>query len=138
MESQEIKSKRTKQAEFIFDYFLSRSAGTYSTGDYSTISLSGCTTYDDDLDFVAAFQDLFPPRKPDPNHVRSSINLRRILKDLFEDGYLDRHRQSNHDQYHPQDEPNSQFVYRLCQWVLKECKRDGKTPKDIAIMWNGE
>ncbi|QGZ14207.1 hypothetical protein PP940_gp151 [Rhizobium phage RL2RES] len=137
----EIKSKRTKQAEFVFDYLLSRSAGTFvgSHGSgYSTPHYSGCTTYDNDLDFVVAFQEEFPPRKPDPNHVRSSINLRRVLKDLFDDGYLDRFRLGNHDRYHPHDEPTSQFVYKLCQWVLKDCKRDGKTPKDIAIMWNGE
>jgi hypothetical protein len=134
----EIKSKKTKQAEFVFDYLLKRSAGTYGDGTYSTPSLSGCTTYDDDLDFVAAFQELFPPRKPDSNHVRSSINLRRVLKQLFEDGYLERYRQSNYDQYHPRDEPNSQFAYKLCQWVLKDCKRDGKTAADIAIRWNGQ
>ncbi|AKE44837.1 hypothetical protein AU106_gp206 [Sinorhizobium phage phiM9] len=127
---------RTKQAAFVIDYMTKNSFGTYNGGrEFGSKSFSGCTTYDDDLDFICAFGDAFPPRKPDPNHILSSITLRRVLKQLSDDGYLDRGRLGN--EKYVRQEPSWQFVYSLKQWVLKDIRTNGKTAEEIAIEWNG-
>ena len=125
------------KAAFVFRYFLDRTSSKDINGNYRSVSLEGTTTYDDGLDFVVEFGDAFPGRTEDPNHLRASARLRRLLKQLWADGWLDRGRLSNHDQYHPREEPNWQMVYRLKPWLINDLAYGRLTPEQAAERWAG-
>lgn len=127
-----------RKAAFIYRYFLNHSlGGTDQYGHYRSVSLEATTTYDDGLDFVVAFDRAFPGKANDPNHTLASARLRRFLKTLHDDGWLDRNRVSNHDQYHPQQEPNWQFVYRLPPDIIDKLKKGEISPEHFAEKWSG-
>ena len=118
------------KAEFVFKYILD----TSRHGSHSA-SVSATTTYDECLDFVCSFDDAFPGRTPDPNHVAASRRLRALLKRLHDAGWLDRWRLSNQDQYHPGQEPNWQYAYALPEPIYQDMKAGKMTPEDAAERW---
>lgn len=120
------------KAAFVFQHILDASL----PGSHSA-SVSATTTYDDCLDFVCAFDDEFPGAKADPNHQAASRRLRALLKRLHDDGWLDRWRLSNHDQYHPGQEPNWQYAYALPARIYQAMKTGQMTPEDAAKRWIG-
>ena len=125
-----------RQAEFVFQYFLDRIHASDGRGNWYAPSLEATTCYDDGLDFVYAFQQAFPGRTPDQNHICASKRLRRLLKRLADENYLDRGRLGNHDRATP-DEPRWQFVYQPPQWLANELKTGVLSPKAAAMAWGG-
>lgn len=125
------------QAAFVFRYIAERSFGQDEHGNYRSTGLEATTTYDAGFDFVCAFQETFPGKIADPNSDKASARLRRLLKRLHDDDWLDRWRCSNHDQYHPMNEPNWQFVYKLPQWLINDIKTGRTTPEAAATEWSG-
>lgn len=127
-----------KKAEFIFQFFMDEPISTdASNGEHRSSQISATTTYDDALDFVVAFGEAFPGRLSDPNHKNAARRAADILKQLFDDGWLDRFRQSNHDQYHPANEPNWQYAYSLPHTYIKRIKESRETPTSLAEKWGG-
>jgi len=104
--------RRTAQCAFVFEYLygqMTRCDGGRWMGQCETT-----ITYDDGEAFVDAFQKAFPGRTASDRNA--SIRLSRLCSQLVADGWLDRGRLGNHDQYFPGQEPNWQYVY----WVPHE------------------
>src|ERR1051325_1259548 len=109
----------------------------YNSGNW-TGGCDVCTTYDDGEAFVSAFAGAFPGRKPDGNFILAASRLRRLVKEAFDDGWLDRFRLSNHDQYHPGQEPNWQYVYSIPAEYCRKLKRGDWTPEYMARRYQGD
>lgn len=119
------------KAAFVFRYLFERSIGSASY--HCEVSLS----YDDGMDFVVSFGEMFPGRCTDTNHVNAQKRLYALAKRLVDDGWLDRWRVSNHDQYHPRNEPNWQYVYALKPCLLRDLRSGKLTPESAAERWGG-
>ena len=128
---------KARQALFVFEYLdqFTRQNHAYHER-WVTTSIEATTSYDDGLEFVDEFQQEFPGRKPDPSQNIASIRLRRLLKELYEDGYLERGRLSNDFKNVPQD-PSWQYVYRLPQVHVKRVKLEWLTWAELASSWQG-
>jgi hypothetical protein len=128
--------RRTAQCAFVFSYLFDCMTG-YTNGEWGG-GCDGCTTYEDGEAFCEAFSQAFPGRKPDLDLSRASRRLRRLLGLLHEDGWLYRHRISNHDQYHPGQEPNWQYNYRLLDSDATKIKAGKLTAEDMARRYTGD
>jgi len=130
---------RARQAAFVFRYFTERSFGQDTgTSEYMSALIETTTTYDDGLEFVVAFQEAFPGRVLDGDHYRASARLSRLLKLLHDDGWMERINVSNYEQYHPRDEPNWQYAYRIPGDLLARLKTGKETPETLAERWSGQ
>lgn len=111
---------------FILRWMFLRSAGG------SSVMVSATTLYDLDEAFVHDFARAFPGRLPDPNCERARSRVSRILAQSAADGYLHRGRLSNHDRYHPRNEPTWLYAYSLYSEDLAAFRAGKKTPESEA------
>lgn len=119
------------QYQFVLEYVASKSFGTDEQGNHRSALLETTCSYDNGLDFVAAFGKKFPGRKPDPNLINAQRRLSALCKWLYDYGWLDRGRQSNSD-LATRDEPKWQYVYSLPTSVVTAIKTGKRTAWDFA------
>lgn len=97
----------------------------------------GCRpTYDAETELCDAFAEAFPGRKRDPSHRLAGARLYRLLSGFDgRRGFFSRGRLSNHDQYHPQQEPNWQLVWQLNTSTYLALREGRTTPARVAWVW---
>jgi hypothetical protein len=128
--------RKTAQCAFVFAY-LYGTMRQYPDGKWAG-GCDGCTTYDDGEAFANEFGERFPGRIADPKGARASKRLRRLLAEMYADGWLDRFRLSDHDQYFPANEPNWQFVYSVAPEYANKLKSGDWTPEYMARRYEGD
>jgi hypothetical protein len=124
------------QIIFIFQYILERSFGQDGISNHYSFHIGTSTYYEDDVHFLDAFNKKFPGKKEDPNLIRTSRRVYRLLTYLYIYGYIHRWRVSNHDRSVPQ-EPKWQNSYRLRQKVINDFKNGTTTPVKLVEKWSG-
>lgn len=123
------------KAAFVFRWFADRTFGHDDQGHYHSSICTATPTFDDGLDFVCAFDESFPGRVPDGNHVRASSRLSSLLRKLTDDGWIERWRLGN--EIDLPGTPTWQFCYKLPQWLIDDLKYRRLTPEDAAKRWGG-
>lgn len=128
--------RKTAQVAFIFEYLFG-SMSRYGNGEWAG-GCDVCTSYDDGQAFVAAFAEKFPGRLPDINFTLASNRMRRLVKEMTDDGWLERFRLGNHDQYHPAQEPNWQYVYSIPAEYAEKLRKGQWTAEYMARRYLGD
>lgn len=138
---------KTKTAQFawIFQRLFEASrecltsigSGPYNADISGHISLS--LIYDDGLDLICDFMKAFPGRSPDiGNHEKNGMaRLSKLLKELFEDGWIDRFRISNFKEYYGEGGTWS-YGYSLPLRTFRKLKSGEWTPESMARRYQGD
>lgn len=121
-----------EQVKFVFEYFRSL-LGPMKYGSVIPY-LSTSLMYDDSSAFVYAFVDKFPSRS-DPTCKKAAVRLRKRLKQMYEDGWLDKHRQVNQREYF--GEAVYQDEYRPARWLIRHWE-NGKTVQESVDEYLGK
>ncbi|MBB3268859.1 hypothetical protein FHW79_006536 [Azospirillum sp. OGB3] len=133
--------RRTAQCAFVFQRLYdvlswgneSRNGGPMVFRSYGGLTCG--TIYDDELDFITAFAEKFPGRTDDTQNA--AARLRRLLKQLADDGWLDRKVRPNYKEYLGEG-GNWSYEYSLPQQLAMKI-RDGKTTaEEMARRYQGD
>lgn len=121
-----------EQVTFVFEYFHSLMGKTRYSGGIPYLSTS--LMYDDSAEFVYAFVSKFPSRN-DPTCKKAAVRLRKRMKQMYEDGWLDKHRQINQRDYF--GEAVYQDEYRPASWLIRQWE-NGKTVQETVDEYLGK
>ena len=132
-----MQASKARRAAWVLEYFAETAMYMIGPGRYRYDRKLGCApTYDDELDFVDAYAEAFPGRKPDPNLKLASRRLRSILNELVDEGLMERARQSNEKD--TRNDPAWQHIYQLTYPTLERIASKADTPGEVIAVIGGK